>query len=93
MVAQGSDKSHAIRGRLALVWGVAVAIALVAVLAPPFAQPESYHRFADWRSVLGIPNFLDVASNVAFLVFGALGVQFVIRGARNDRGSALKTSS
>jgi hypothetical protein len=93
MVAQDSDKTHASRRRIAIVWAVAVAIALVAALAPPFAQPESYHRFADQRSLLGIPNFLDVASNLAFLVVGAMGVHFVIRGARNDRGPALTTSS
>jgi hypothetical protein len=93
MVVPGSDKSHATRGRSAIVWAVAVAIALVAALAPPFAQPQSYHRFADQRSFLGIPNFLDVASNLAFLVVGALGVHFVIGAASNDRGPALKTPS
>jgi hypothetical protein len=41
--------------------------------------PPSYHHFADQRGWLGIPNFGDVASNLAFLVAGLCGLTFLSR--------------
>lgn len=46
-------------------------------LFPAIPQPESYHNFADQRSFLGIQNFLNVLSNVFFLIVGWMGVRFV----------------
>ena len=40
----------------------------------PIAQSAAYHDFADQRFLLGVPNLFDVASNVAFLIVGALGI-------------------
>jgi hypothetical protein len=40
----------------------------------PAAQDPAYHDFADRRAVLGVPNLLDVASNLPFLVVGVLGL-------------------
>jgi hypothetical protein len=40
----------------------------------PIAQNPAYHDFADQRFLLGVPNLLDVASNIAFLIVGALGI-------------------
>jgi hypothetical protein len=54
-----------------------VAVVLAACLAPRAAQPLSYHNFADHRPWLGIPNFGDVASNLAFLVFGVWGLVYL----------------
>lgn len=45
----------------------------------PIAQDPEYHAFADTRSFLGIPNFLDVMSNLPFLFVGFLGVAFCRR--------------
>jgi hypothetical protein len=56
----------------------------VALLIPNYPQPASYHLFADARLCLGIPNFANVASNVAFLLVGALGLRFVL-GERGER--------
>ena len=41
---------------------------------PAIAQPPQYHAFADTRMLFGIPNFLDVASNAAFVIAGLLGL-------------------
>src|SRR5688572_22076305 len=41
---------------------------------PPILQDQSYHHFADSRPWLGIPNFGDVASNLPFVIVGALGL-------------------
>jgi hypothetical protein len=74
--------------RIAIIWATAAAVALAAFLAPRFEQPEDYHRFADNRTLLGIPNLFDVASNFAFLIVGAMGLYFVLRGRRADGGPA-----
>jgi len=41
---------------------------------PPIPQDPAYHAFADRRSWLGIPNALDVLSNVPFAIVGLLGL-------------------
>jgi len=41
---------------------------------PPFGQNLEYHNFADRRTFFGIPNFFDVASNLAFLIVGVAGL-------------------
>lgn len=50
---------------------------IAAAILPPVAQPAGYHHFADQRSFLGIPNFNDVISNLAFLLSGAAGLVFL----------------
>lgn len=57
---------------------IGVALLILAMALPPFAQPQGYHDFADKRGWLGIPNVGDVASNLAFLWVGLAGL-FVLR--------------
>jgi hypothetical protein len=54
-------------------------VATVCVFLPRIPQPQSYHSFADQRSLFGIPNFGDVASNLPFAVIGVLGIAFLLR--------------
>jgi hypothetical protein len=61
----------------ALMLGVAVAVALLMFRLPPIPQSPSYHQFADQRSWLGVPNFLNVISNLPFAVIGILGIAFI----------------
>ena len=51
-------------------------LAIIAAFAcqPRIAQDQAYHLFADRRSMLGIPNFQDVASNIPFLAAFAVGI-------------------
>ncbi|MBI3778925.1 MAG: ceramidase domain-containing protein [Gammaproteobacteria bacterium] len=44
------------------------------LLLPPITQDPEYHVFADRRGLLGIPNFLDVTTNLAFLAVGIAGI-------------------
>jgi hypothetical protein len=44
------------------------------IWAPPLHQSASYHDFADRRTILDIPDFWDVISNLPFLVVGAMGL-------------------
>jgi len=43
-------------------------------LLPPIPQNQSYHGFADARTVLGVPNFWNVVSNIPFMAVGAVGL-------------------
>jgi hypothetical protein len=62
-------------GRNDVLMLLIVLVSFGALMAlPPFGQNPSYHELADSRAVLGMPNFLDVASNLAFLIVGAGGV-------------------
>jgi len=49
------------------------------MLLPPIAQDPAYHDFADHRGLLGIPNFLSVTSNLAFLAVGIAGIVLCAR--------------
>ena len=61
--------------------------AVVAVFAwPPIPQPASYHLFADQRALLGVPNGLNVLSNLPFAVVGVLGLAATF--GRQRRGSS-----
>jgi len=64
--------------------GFIVAFTLLTVAAafllPAMPQPPDYHDFADQRGALGIDNFLDVVSNVAFLIAGIAGLVVVLSG-------------
>ena len=45
------------------------------LLLPPIPQDPSYHQFADQRTILGVPNFWNVVSNLPFLAVGAAGLR------------------
>jgi len=45
----------------------------------PIPQPQSYHLFADNRTLLKIPHAGDVLSNLALIFVGAWGVWFLSR--------------
>lgn len=62
--------------KLVALTALAVAAAL---LLPAMPQPAAYHEFADRRAMFGVANFLDVASNIAFLVAGLAGLAVVFR--------------
>ena len=46
----------------------------VFLFVDPWPQPQSYHAFADDRTLFGIPNFWNVATNAVFLVPGIAGL-------------------
>jgi hypothetical protein len=59
--------------------GVALGIGVLTVRLPPIPQSASYHEFADQRQWLGIPNFGNVVSNIAFAVVGLAGLRFLLK--------------
>jgi hypothetical protein len=59
---------------------IAVAIILAVFLfVDPIPQDLAYHRFADTRTLFGVPNFWNVASNLPFLIVGIWGMAVVSR--------------
>ncbi len=60
---------------LLVLLGLIVASLAGLLLLPPIPQDQSYHRFADQRTLLGIPNFWNVASNLPFIAVGAAGLR------------------
>ena len=66
------------RGRLLV--GFTVFLGILAVWWPAMPQPLSYHAFADCRTLFGVPNFLNVLSNLPFLIAGAWGIVVIWRG-------------
>lgn len=67
------------RARVGFIAGLGAAAALGALLIPAIPQSKKYHSFVDQRSMLGVPNFLNVASNAPFALAGALGLWLLLR--------------
>ncbi len=44
------------------------------VLHGPISQDPSYHEFADFRTLLNVPNFWNVVSNFPFVLVGVFGL-------------------
>src|SRR6516162_11899469 len=60
---------------------IALGIAALGIIfcLPPIPQDQNYHVFADDRTILGVPNFLNVASNLPFVLVGVLGLALLFR--------------
>ncbi|GAO37653.1 hypothetical protein SCT_3089 [Sulfuricella sp. T08] len=65
------------RARLFLLALLTGAVAAIIAALPPFPQPAAYHDFADQRAFLGLPNFLNVASNGLFVLVSAAGLRWL----------------
>ena len=44
------------------------------VIAGPIPQDETFHAFADTRTLFGVPNFWNMVSNLPFAVVGIIGL-------------------
>jgi hypothetical protein len=62
------------RWRAVLLGVILLATLIAAIGHDRIEQQQTYHAFADDRSLLGVPNVFDVASNLPFLIVGTLGV-------------------
>lgn len=63
--------------RRALFLSLGLGVIIAVFLADPVAQDPRYHLFADRSALLSIPNFLNVVSNLPFLLVGVLGWRLV----------------
>ncbi|MFM8551369.1 MAG: alkaline phytoceramidase [Nitrospiraceae bacterium] len=64
--------------RPALLTVTIAGILIFCAIWPPIPQDQAYHQFADHRSCLGIPNCLNVLSNLSFAVAGIIGLVVVL---------------
>jgi len=64
------------RVRLAILAAIAAAASGILLgIFPPIAQNPAYHQFADARSLLGIPDFWNVVTNLPFLLVAVWGLR------------------
>jgi hypothetical protein len=68
-----------VSNRLRYIIAFTVLSIAAAILLPAMPQPIAYHDFADRRVGFGVENFLDVASNIGFLLAGITGLFVVLR--------------
>jgi hypothetical protein len=62
-----------VKWQSALLLSVGLAVIIAVAMADPVPQDPLYHVFADQRPMAGIPNFLNVMSNLPFLLIGIMG--------------------
>ena len=80
--SDGGSNLFSPKNGAALLLGLAAGILLLMLRLQTqgsiaLSQPVSYHNFADQRAMLGIPNFLNVTSNLPFAVIGIWGMIFL----------------
>jgi len=71
MMLESHKNSHRVLAFLALM----VASPVGLLLLPPISQDQNYHAFADQRTILGIPHFWNVVSNLPFIAVGVAGIR------------------
>ena len=74
-----NDMSKTRAWPLLFLLGVSVPVFWWLISQSPLAQPQHYHHYADERTLLGIPFFWNVASNVPFAVIGLFGLWWLTR--------------
>ena len=82
------DKSPVIDWRLLLIASFSIVSLIAVFLIEPIAQDQAYHNFADKRTMLNIPNALNVLSNIPFLLFGLLGLRGLSQSNREGHHPA-----
>jgi hypothetical protein len=88
VLSEMMNKSQSrLRGAGLVFAGLTVVAVAAVFFLPPIAQDLAYHNFADRRAVAGIPNFLNVISNLPFAFVGAAGLFFLLGGKATREGS------
>jgi hypothetical protein len=72
---------------LAALSAVVVVACIATLLQERVPQDAAYHVFADQRTLLGVPHFWNVVTNLAFLWVGLAGLREVVPGYRGGLAS------
>ncbi len=64
-----------IKTKLLLLGFCTLIAIIITIMLKPVPQDLVYHQFADQRSIVGVPNFLNVISNLPFLFVGLYGLR------------------
>ena len=78
-IVNGAPHVPQARWRFNVLGAVAIVATVAMLMQGRIPQPAAFHLFADGRTLLGVPNFWNVASNLAFLVAGVLGLMAYAR--------------
>ena len=65
--------------RIIILAVVSIFTVVLLALLDPISQDLAYHRFIDTRPLAGIPNFLNVYSNIPFVFIGIVGLRLILR--------------
>lgn len=75
-----------------LLVGISV-VAFVSMLSiSPIGQDPAFHNFADGREIASIPNFMNVISNLPFLLSGTAGLWMMNKSRPNGAFEELRMS-
>jgi len=83
-------RSWRLQTRLGVMVGVCTIAMIALILVPGIPLGAHYHEFADTRTAFGLPNALDVLSNIPFFVVGTWGVIWLI--GKSSRSSFIDES-
>jgi len=81
--------------RLRVVLLLAVSVVIVGgywVIVGAHEQDKTYHQFADSARMIGVPNALNVLSNLPFVIVGLLGLAFMMGAPSRRSGVFLEAS-
>lgn len=67
-----------------IIPSLAVICVIGLIFHGPIPQDPNYHGFADKRIVFGIPNFLNVITNLPFAIIGLLGLRAIRKAKEKD---------
>ena len=70
--------------RIVILAAISICTVVLVLFLEPISQNLAYHRFIDVRSFAGIPNFLNVYSNLPFILVGVAGLQLFGRDKSNQ---------
>lgn len=62
------------KGAKLIIWLFSLSAVVALFFIEPISQDLSYHSFVDNNTILGIPNFYNVVSNIPFLIVGIMGL-------------------
>ncbi|MEC9071614.1 MAG: hypothetical protein VX938_04505, partial [Myxococcota bacterium] len=77
------------RSTLLVLLGLALLLAGGLLASGPIPQNVAYHGFADQRALFGVPNGLDVLSNIPFLLVGGIGISLLASHGFSMLGSQM----
>lgn len=66
-----------------ILWLVSLMAVIAVSFVSPISQSLDYHNFADTNSFIGIPNALNVISNLAFILVGLYAIVLVSKNKRS----------
>ena len=81
MTTVGTATAKTANWRVGLIVALSVPILLWVATMDPVPQPIEYHQFADQRTLLGIPHFWNVVSNLPFAVVGLYACWWLTRAS------------